>query len=175
MLVAFLGVALLPVLALAQQPAGRVTGLDGKATITHAGAPSPAPLGYMDPVLSGDRISLGADSHLKLLLGGAALLTADPFSELTITEESHRTLTTLNFGKVTLDVIETQLQPEDVHEIRTPLAVVRTRGSRVAVGVGPEVTRIDCVSGEVFVSVEDKPFVPCLAGRGFTIRLGSPP
>jgi hypothetical protein len=170
-----LGVALPPVLALAQQPAGRVTWLDGKATITRAGVPSPASLNYMDPVLSGDRITLGAESHVKVLLGDKALVTAYPFSELTITEEPNRTLTTLNIGKVMLEVREAELKPGEIYEIRTPLAVVQMRGSLVAVGVLPEVTHIDCVSGEIFVSVEDKPFVQCLSGRGFTIRLGSSP
>jgi len=85
MLALLLGVALPPVLALAQQPAGRVTWLDGKATITRAGTPSPAALGYMDPVLSGDRITLGSEAHMKVLLGDKALLTAGPLSELTIT------------------------------------------------------------------------------------------
>jgi hypothetical protein len=175
MLALLLGIALPPVLARAQQPVGRVTWLDGKATITHAGASSPASLNPMDPVLSGDRITLGADSHVKVRLGDKALLTAHPLSELTITEGPNTILTTLNIGKVALDLIEAKLKPGEVHEIRTPLAVVQMRGSLVVVRVLPEVTHIDCVSGEVFVAVEDKPFVRCLSGRGFTIRVGSPP
>jgi hypothetical protein len=171
MLVLLLGIAL-PALALAQQSFGRVTRFEGRATITRAGTVSPAVL--YDPVLSGDRITLGPESRMRVLLGEVASLTAHPFSELIITEEPNGTSTTVNGGRVIFDVNETKLKPGEVHEIRTPVAVVQMRGARVAVTVGPGGTQVDCVSGEVLVAVEDRPLAPCLPGRGFTIKFGSP-
>ena len=169
MLALLLGIAQFPGLALAQ-PVGRVTGLDGKATINRAGLPSPAWLSYGDAVLSGDRITLGDESHMKVLFGDVAVLTARPFSELAITEEPNGILTTLNIGVVAVDVKEAGLKPGEFNEIRTPHAAVRMRGSRVEVGVGVTRPRIDCLSGEIFVAVDDKPFAQCTPGHGFIIR-----
>jgi hypothetical protein len=135
-----LGIAHHPALARAQQPAGRVTRFDGRATITRAGIPSPAVLD--DPVFRGDRITLGPESHMRVLLGDVAVLTAHPFAELTITEEPGGRLTTLNAGKVSVEVNAARLTPGEVHEIRTPLAVVHMRGARVTAEVWPDVTCI---------------------------------
>ena len=164
-----LGIAHSPGPALAQA-FGWVTGLDGIATISRTGRPSPARLSYMEALQSGDRITLGADSHVEIFFGDVARLTARPFSELAITEEPNGILITLNLGGVTVGVKEAGLRPGEFHEIRTPHALVRMRGSWVKVGVGDTATHIDCLAGEVFVAIDERPLVQCAPGHGFIIR-----
>ena len=41
-------------------------------------------------------------------------------------------------------------------------------------GLGYTATHIDCLAGEVFVAVDDRPLVQCAPGHGFIIRTESP-
>src|SRR5262245_21493830 len=77
----------LPVVASGQSPwAGVVTTLQGTATVARASVPRPIPLRFRDDVFVRDRITTGAASIARILLGGKAVVTIRERSELTITE-----------------------------------------------------------------------------------------
>lgn len=144
---------LAPALVLAQQSAGVVTLLDGTATRTTTTTATPAPLKAKDDVFIGDRITTAGQSLLKMVLGRNALLTVRELSALTITEQW---MITLDNGKLAYVVAGGKMQPGEVHEIRTPNAVVQIRGTFVVVEVRPNsvpaVTNICALAGTVVAS-----------------------
>jgi len=171
---------LTPVPALAQQAAGVVTTLDGQVTVARATLPAPATLKFRDDVLLRDRITTGEQSLVKMLMGGKALVTMRESSAVTITEEAGRATLTLDNGKIAYNVLRRAMQPNEIHEIRTPNAIASVRGTVLVVEVERRsaqlggspvaaVTNIYMVVGAAFVSVLGGPFVQLGPNQGITI------
>lgn len=128
--------ALMPLPALAQQAAGKVTTLDGTANVARATAPqTPATLKDRDDVFVRDRITTGNESLVKMLMGGKALITVRELSALTITEETGKAVVQLDNGKIAYGLLKNKLQPGETHEIRTPNAIASVRGTVLIVEV----------------------------------------
>jgi hypothetical protein len=150
--IAILGAALHPI-PLRAQPSdavGVVTTLDGRATVARPAIPSPLTLKFKDDVFGRDKISTAANSLVRVLLGGKAILTVRELSQVTISEEPGRAVVTLPDGKVVLAVAKQRMRPGESIEIRTPNAVAGVRGSILAVAYDPgqNLTTAICHSGD---------------------------
>ena len=146
-----------PALTLAQvasppQPAGVVTNLAGVASVVRLAAAEPSRLQFKDPVYAGDRISTAADSIVRVLLGGKALITIREFSNFTITEEPNRSTVNLASGSVTLAVARQRMKPGEQVDVRTPNAIAAVRGTVLLVEVEPPVAAAGGSGGEQSVS-----------------------
>ena len=119
------------------QPAGVVTNLAGVASVVRLAAAESSRLQFKDPVYAGDRISTAADSTVRVLLGGKALITIREFSNFTITEEPNRSTVNLASGSVTLAVARQRMKPGEQVDVRTPNAIAAVRGTVLLVEVEP--------------------------------------
>jgi hypothetical protein len=150
--IAILGAALHPIPLRAQtsDAVGVVTTLDGRATVARPTIPSPLTLKFKDDVFGRDKISTAANSLVRVLLGGKAILTVRELSQVTISEEPGRAVVTLPDGKVVLAVAKQRMRPGESIEIRTPNAVAGVRGSILAVAYDPgqNLTTAICHSGD---------------------------
>jgi len=94
----------LPWPALAQQPkAGVVTTLQGAAMVTRAPVRQETPLKFRDDLFLRDQISTKANSLVRALLAGKALVTVRELSVLTISEEAGRAAVDMESGKIALE------------------------------------------------------------------------
>ncbi|MCX5722306.1 MAG: FecR domain-containing protein [Nitrospirae bacterium] len=146
-----------PALTLAQvasppQPAGVVTNLAGVASVVRLAAAEPSRLQFKDPVYAGDMISTAADSIVRVLLGGKALITIREFSNFTITEEPNRSTVNLASGSVTLAVARQRMKPGEQVDVRTPNAIAAVRGTVLLVEVESPVAAAGGSGGEQSVS-----------------------
>jgi FecR protein len=123
--------------ALAQQPAGVVTSLEGTATVSRVALPEPRPLQFRDDVYVRDRIVTGERSLVRVLLGGKATVTARERSVLTITEAPGVSTISLDEGRIAVAVSKGLMKPGEVVEIKTPNAVSAIRGTVVIAEVSP--------------------------------------
>lgn len=119
------------------KPAGVVTNLAGAASVVRLAAAEPSRLQFKDRVYAGDRISTAADSTVRVLLGGKALITIREFSNFTITEEPNRSTVNLASGSVTLAVARQRMKPGEQVDVRTPNAIAAVRGTVLLVEVEP--------------------------------------
>lgn len=128
----------LPVVASGQSPrAGVVTTLQGTATVARATAPRPIPLRFRDDVFVRDRISTGAASIARILLGGKAVVTIRERSQLTITETATTSTIEMTAGKIALSVNKDRVKLGESVNIRTPNAVAAIRGTIIVAEVDP--------------------------------------
>jgi hypothetical protein len=141
--------ALMPLTAVAQQPPeyGRVTTLDGSAVNIARPNAAPLDLKFKDPVFLGNRIETKAESLVKMLLSGKALVTVREQSSLTITETENKTTINLANGKVA--IFTKKLPPGDSIEVRTPNAIASVRGSLGIVEALPNISHVDNGDGTV--------------------------
>jgi hypothetical protein len=150
--IAILAAALHPIPLSAQtsDAVGVVTTLDGRATVARPAIPSPLTLKFKDDVFGRDKISTAANSLVRVLLGGKAILTVRELSQVTISEEPGRAVVTLPDGKVVLAVAKQRMRPGESIEIRTPNAAAAVRGSILAVAYDPaqNLTTAICHSGD---------------------------
>jgi hypothetical protein len=117
------------------QRAGVVTILEGQATVKRVALPDPIPLKFKDDVFVRDRVETGEKSLVRMLLGGAALVTIRARSVATITEIPGKSTINLDSGKISLAVARDKLRPGDSLEIRTVNAVAAIRGTVVVAEV----------------------------------------
>lgn len=134
------------------QPAGVVTNLAGVASVVRLAAAEPSRLQFKDPVYAGDMISTAADSIVRVLLGGKALITIREFSNFTITEEPNRSTVNLASGSVTLAVARQRMKPGEQVDVRTPNAIAAVRGTVLLVEVEPPAAAAGGSGGEQSVS-----------------------
>jgi hypothetical protein len=109
-------------------PAGTAVTVHGQSTVSRQDATS-APLRTRDPVFVRDRVGTAANSLVRLLLGGKALITLRESSVVTITDTPEHSAITLREGRLALGLAPSKLRPGDVVEVRTPNAVAGVRGS----------------------------------------------
>jgi hypothetical protein len=118
-----------PALSAAQDRAGVVTTLTGRASVARAVASQPQPLGFKDDVFPRDRIATAEQSLVRMLLGGKALVTVRELSTFTISEEAQRATIDLQGGKIGVAAARQLFRPGERLEIRTPNAVASIRGT----------------------------------------------
>jgi hypothetical protein len=168
--IATLAAALHPIPLSAQisDAVGVVTTLDGRATVARPAIPSPLTLKFKDDVFGRDKISTAANSLVRVLLGGKAILTVRELSQVTISEEPGRAVVTLPDGKVVLAVAKQRMRPGESIEIRTPNAVAAVRGSIMAVAYDPgqNLTTAICHSGDCTYQFAGGATTPLPPGQG---------
>ena len=121
--------------AAAQERAGVVTTLEGNVTVTRASLPAPTPLRFRDDVFVKDRIVAGADSVVRILLGGRAVVTVREHSVVTITETPGVSTVNVAAGRAAVAVARERMRAGDLVEVRTPNAVAGIRGTVVVAEV----------------------------------------
>jgi FecR protein len=159
----------LPVVASGQTPrAGVVTTLQGTATVARATAPRPMPLRFRDDVFVRDRISTGAASIARILLGGKAVVTIRERSQLTITETATTSTIEMTSGTIALSVNKDRVKPGESVDIRTPNAVAAIRGTIIVAEVDPPGTGGTQVSTRftLLTGVVDVTGIDPATGRG---------
>jgi len=168
-LVLLLVAALMPLTAVAQQPTeyGKVTTLDGSAVNIARPNASPLELKFKDPVFLGNRIETKAESLVKMLLGGKALVTVREQSSLTITETEGKATINLDNGKILVST--GKLQRGDSIEVRTPNAIASVRGSLGYVEALPGISHVDNGAGTVLGGVLGGALVSITPLQGLTI------
>jgi hypothetical protein len=115
--------------AAAQERAGVVTTLTGRATVARSAPTQSLPLKFKDDVFGRDRIATAEQSLVRVLLGGKALVTVRELSTFTITEEAQRAVIDLHSGKIGVAAARQLFQPGERLEIRTSNAVAGIRGT----------------------------------------------
>src|SRR5499426_3437676 len=123
--------------ALALEPVGVVTNVEGIATVARVALPEPRPLQFKDELFLRDRITTGERSLVRVLLGGKATVTARERSVLTITEVPGLATIHLGSGRAAVAVVKSLMKPGEVIEIRTPNTVTAIRGTVVIAEVSP--------------------------------------
>src|SRR5213594_4094614 len=114
--------------------AGVVTTLEGNVNVTRVTL-APQPLKFNDAVFVNDRVTTGAQSIARMLLGGNAVVTVRERSTLTITEVPGKTTIDLDAGKIALAIAKDKMKPGESIEIRTQNAVAGVRGTVVVAEV----------------------------------------
>src|SRR5215813_4227219 len=123
--------------ALALEPVGVVTNIEGVATVARVALPEPRPLQFKDDLFLRDRITTGDRSLVRVLLGGKATVTARERSALTITEVPGVATINLGAGRIAVAVAKGLMKPGEVIEIKTPNSVTAIRGTVVIAEVQP--------------------------------------
>jgi FecR protein len=123
--------------ATAQERAGVITTLDGRANLARSVPPQTLPLKFKDDVFGRDRIATAEESLVRVLLGNKALVTVRELSTFTITEEVQRAVVDLQSGKIGVAAARQLFQPGERLEIRTPNAVAGIRGTLLIAEVLP--------------------------------------
>jgi hypothetical protein len=90
---------------------------------------------FKDDVFVRDRVETQADSLVRVLLGGRALVTVRELSTFTATEGPNHVVIDLRTGKAAVGVAPSLLRPGETIEVRTPNAVAGIRGSLLVVTV----------------------------------------
>lgn len=185
---ALLSVNLLsPSLLLAETaaPAGRagiVSTLTGEVLVTRAALPKqprqPVALQFKDDVFVKDRITTKAQSLVRVLMGGKALVTVRELSEFTITEAPGKpSVINIFTGKIALAVVRAKLAPGEMIQVRTPNAVAGVRGTVIVVevpsvaGQAEQGSRPPFSAGTVpLVSPEYQPIRASFTGEALTVH-----
>jgi hypothetical protein len=128
-------VAALATVAVAQEKAGIVAALEGRADVQHPGQAAWGALAVGGDVLVRDRLRTAAASRLKLLLRDDSVLTLGPKSELVLDEQVVRpdAPATSHFsqlvGSLRAVVTERYGAAGASFEVKTPTAVAGVRGT----------------------------------------------
>ena len=118
-----------------EEKVGVVTVLRGQAIVARPMTQQPLSLKFKDDVFVRDRVETRADSLVRVLLGGRALVTVRELSSFTASEGPNQVVIDLRTGKVAVGVAPSLLRPGETIEVRTPNAVAGIRGSLLVVTV----------------------------------------
>ena len=153
-------------------PAGRVSALQGTASVTRVSAKQSLPLRFSDNVYLHDQIATGDASLAKILLGGKAVLTVRERSIVRITEMPNVSTVTVTAGRTHINVLRERMQAGDVVEIRTPNATAAIRGTIVVTEVEPDAegtrSTITVLHGHIDVTRLDAAGTPI--GQAVSVR-----
>ena len=118
-----------------EEKVGVVTVLRGQALVARPMIQQPLSLKFKDDVFVRDRVETRADSLVRVLLGGRALVTVRELSSFTASEGPNQVVIDLLTGKAAVGVAPSLLRPGETIEVRTPNAVAGIRGSLLVVTV----------------------------------------
>ena len=164
--VLLLMLSLLPLgLPLAQEPAGLVTALQGKAQLTRPATPTPVDLRFKEGLFIRDVVDTQEKSLVRILFGGKSTVTVKELSRLEVREETlpggaARSVHELSSGAILVNVAQRLMRPGDEVQIRTPNAVAAVRGTTIS-------AQCDLASAECIFAV--------LAGTAVVTPHGQPP
>jgi len=142
-----IGLALAALLALCASPVpapaqstslGVVSAVSGVASLVRAGHQDAQPVQFKDNVFLKDLIRTGDKGHVRLLMGGKAVITVREFTNLTITDDPGKpTIIELAQGKIAVGVARARMKPGESIEVHTPNAIAGVRGTFLVVEVEP--------------------------------------
>lgn len=142
---------LLVAVARAQEPAGHVATLEGRAEVQRAGQTTWTALAPGGDVFVGDRLRTADGARLKLLMSDDSVLTLGPRSELTIDEQVVRAdgPSTSRMGQLvgSLRAVVTERYGTrgSSFEVKTPTAVAGVRGTGFVSLVDPDGKRTQVI------------------------------
>ena len=162
---------------------GKVTVLEGRATVQHDGSSTPQPLGVQSPVYQRDVIRTAAASKLQVTFVDDTVVTLGEKSTLEITryvysaqQQTQTSLLTVTAG--VFRAIVKKILPQSTFEVTTPTAIAAIRGTDFMGEVTPETTSLVVLDGFVALfSVRTifRGIATLTDGMGSTISRDQPP
>jgi hypothetical protein len=175
--------AKLPAEAQQGESVGKVTALEGRATVQHNGGSAPQAVRLQGPVYQQDVVRTEAASKLQLTFVDGTVVSLGEQSTLQITrfvysppKQTQNALVTISVG-VFRAIVKT-LSPESTFEINTPTAIAAIRGTDIMGEVGGDATAIVVLDGTVALFNAQTVFrgiVALTPGLGSTVRNDRPP
>jgi hypothetical protein len=133
---------------------GRVTMLEGRATVRRDGSSTPQPLRVQSPVYQQDAIRTGAASKLQVTFVDDTVVNLGEKSTLEITrfvyspqQQTQTSLLTIPAG--VFRAIAKKLLPQSAFEVTTPTAIAAIRGTDFMGEVTPETSSFVVLEGSV--------------------------
>jgi hypothetical protein len=162
---------------------GRVTAIEGQATVLRQGRFAPEPLIARMPVFQEDIIETAVASKVRIALTDASVISLGERSRLELKQFLHDARQQTRTARLTIAsgifrTIVRKLIPEPTFEVITPTAVAAIRGTDLMGEVTVDSTAIVVLEGTVMVS-NARPHIRGLAtltpGTGTTVRVDEPP
>jgi hypothetical protein len=162
---------------------GKVTALEGKATVLRQGRFAPEPLATQEAIFQEDIIQTDAASKVKITLIDATVISLGEQSRLELKEFAYsspqQTLTArFSIAVGIFRAIVNKLIPQSAFEVTTPTAVAAIRGTDFMGEVKPDSTAIVVLEGTVVISnvrLTFRGIATLLEGTGTTVADDQPP
>jgi hypothetical protein len=162
---------------------GKVTALEGKATVLREGRFAPEPLVNQQAIFQEDIIQTDVASKVKLTLIDATVISLGEQSRLELKEFAYsspqQTLTArFSIAVGIFRAIVNKLIPQSAFEVTTPTAVAAIRGTDFMGEVKPDSTAIVVLEGTVVISnvrLTFRGIATLLEGTGTTVADDQPP
>jgi hypothetical protein len=167
----------------AQNSIGRVTALEGQATVLHQGRFAPEPLALQKPVFEEDIIETGLASKIKITLIDATVISLGEQSRLELRRFAHNAREQTRTARLTLAVgifraIINTLVPSSTFEVTTPTAIAAIRATDLMGEVTPNSTAVVVLEGTVTLANVRPDFrgtAVLTEGEGSTVTADQPP
>jgi hypothetical protein len=162
---------------------GKVTALEGKATVLREGRFAPEPLANQQAIFQEDLIQTDVASKVKITLIDATVISLGEQSRLELKEfvysSPQQTLTArLGIAAGIFRAIVKKLIPQSSFEVTTPTAVAAIRGTDFMGEVMPASTAMVVLEGTLVISNVRSTFrgiATLLEGTGTTVADDQPP
>jgi hypothetical protein len=162
---------------------GRVTAIEGQATVFHHGQFSNESLAVETPVFRGDIIETAAASKIIITLTDATVISLGERSHLEVTQFLYDTRQQAHTARLHIlsgvfRTIVSKLIPRSAFEVRTTTAVAAIRGTDLMGEVTADSTAIVVLDGTVMVSHARPSIggqVTLTQGLGTTVKSHEPP
>jgi hypothetical protein len=162
---------------------GKVTALEGSATVQRKGTSAPQPIRAQSLVYPQDVIRTQSASKLRVTFVDDTLVSIGEKSTLEVTEfvyapQQQRQTSVLTMSVGMLRAIARELLPQSTFEVATPTATAAIRGTDFMAEITSEASSIVALEGSVAVSGTDTLFRPPVTlnvGMGTTVRRNEAP
>jgi hypothetical protein len=167
----------------AQNSIGRVTALEGEATVLRQGQFAAEPLTLQRPVFQEDIIETGPDTKVRITLIDTTVISLGEQSRLELRRfaydaREHTRTASLTVAAGIFRAIINTLVPSSTFEVTTPTAIADIRGTDLMGEVTPNSTAIVVLEGTVTIS-NVRPIFRGLAtltpGTGMTVTADQAP
>ncbi len=182
-----LGMLLVTSTAWTQSPEsiGRVTAVEGRATVLRQSRFAPEPLAVQKPIFQEDIIETAEGSKLRITLIDTTVISLGEKSRLELKHFLHDTRQQTHTARLTIAAgifraIIKKLIPQSTFEVTTPTAVAAIRGTDLMGEVTVDATSIVVLEGTVMISNIRPRFrgltgATLIPGAGTTVRDDEPP
>ena len=162
---------------------GKVTALEGKATVLRQGRFVPEPLANQEAIFQEDIIRTDVASKVRITLIDATVISLGEQSRLELNEFVYSWQQQIRTGRLAIPVgifraIVKKLIPQSAFEVTTPTAVAAIRGTDFMGEVKPDSTAMVVLEGTVVISNVRATFrgiAALLEGTGTTVTRDQPP
>ncbi len=165
----------------AEEAAGKVVFVKGKATVTRLQDRTTQDLAFNDDIFPMDTLQTG-NGNIKILFKDETILSLSENSKVLITEYVYnpengvrKSLFDILKGKVRT-IVEKVSTKEDQVQLQTPTAVAGIRGTDVGTSLIGSVTQFLCFEGLIQTYFRDNPAQTVMVGTGqYTVIQNAPP